>query len=134
MQKIILLLLPLLFIFGCKPSLVKQSFSSADSLVIHFKNEQQGVVTKTVQTTDTKAISRVIEFIDGKTTDQLQCNYDGKMFFFSEGKQIQEVDFNMTEKACTQFSLLINGKLISTKMNPQAIDFFNAQQKGLLFY
>ena len=134
MQKTILLFLPLLFILGCKPSLVKQSFSSADSLVIHFKNEQQGVVTKTVQTADSKAINRVIEFIDGKTADHLQCNYDGKMFFFSEGKQIQEVDFNMTEKDCTQFSLLVNGKLISTKMNPEAIDFFNAQEKGLLFY
>jgi hypothetical protein len=40
----------------------------------------------------------------------------------------------MTEKAFTQFSLLVNGKIINTKMNAEAVDFFNAQQKGLLFY
>lgn len=134
MQKIILLLLPLLILFSCKPSSVRQSFSSADSLVIHFKNEQEGVVNKTIQTTDTKAINRVVEFIDGKSVDHLQCNHDGKMFFFSEGQQIQEVDFNMTEKSCTHFSLLVNGKLISTRMKSEAVDFFNAQEKGLLFY
>ena len=134
MQKIILLLLPLLILFSCKPSSVKQSFSFADSLVIHFKNEQQRVVNKTIQTTDAKAINRIIDFIDGKTVEDFKCGYDGKMFFYSKGLQVQEVDFNIKEETCTHFSMLVNGKLINTKMNSEAVDFLDALEKGLTFY
>ena len=74
---------------SCKQSAIKQSFSSADSLVIHFKDEQAGIVTKTVQTTESKAMSRMIEFIDTKETEQFKCGYDGKMFFYHNGQEIQ---------------------------------------------
>jgi hypothetical protein len=57
---------------SCQHSAIKQNFSSADSLVIHFKDEQAGVVTKTVQTTESKAISRMIEFIDSKRNGSTQ--------------------------------------------------------------
>ena len=79
----------LLFVFSsCKQSAIKQNFSSADSLVIHFKDEQAGVVTKTVQTAESKAINRMIEFIDTKETEQFKCGYDGKMFFYTKGQKI----------------------------------------------
>src|SRR5512139_447543 len=106
------LFIPLsLAICSCKQSAVKQSFSSADSLVIHFKDEQAGAVTKTVQTAESKAINRVIEFIDGKETELFKCGYDGKMFFYDNGKQIQEVDFKMKNDSCNHFAFLLNGKL-----------------------
>ena len=130
----------LLVIFGgilfcsCKQSAITQNFSSADSLVIHFKNEQAGAVTKTVQTAESKAINRLIEFIDAKETEQFKCGYDGKMFFYRDGQQMQEVDFKMKNDSCNHFAFLLNGKLTSTKMSSEAIDFLNALEQGMPTY
>jgi len=57
---------------ACKQSAIKQSFSSTDSLVIHFKDEQAGTVTKTVQTSESNAINRMIDFIDAKETKEFK--------------------------------------------------------------
>ena len=119
---------------SCQHSAIKQNFSSADSLVIHFKDEQAGVVTKTVQTTESKAINRMIEFIDAKETELLKCGYDGKMFFYTKGQKIQEVDFKMKNDSCNHFAFLINGNLMSTKMSGEAIDFLNALEQGMPTY
>ena len=134
MQKNSLFLIPLYFLFSCNPSPVKQSFSSADSLVIHFKNEQEGVVTKTIQTTETKAIHRIVDFMDATTVEHYKCGYDGKMFFYSKGQPVQEADFKMSEEACNHFSFLLDGKLVNTKMKTEAVDFLNALEKGTSFY
>ena len=119
---------------SCQQSAIKQSFSPADSLVIHFKDEQAGVVTKTVQTTESNAMNRLIEFIDSKETEQFKCGYDGKMFFYHKGEKIQEVDFKMKNDSCNHFAFLLNGKLMSTKMNNEAVDFLDALEKGLPTY
>src|SRR6187399_3641379 len=125
----------LFFIFSsCKQSAIKQSFSSADSLVIHFKDEQAAVVTKTVQTTESNAINRMIDFIDAKETEQFKCGYDGKMFFYQKGEKIQEVDFKMKNDSCNHFAFLLNGNLMSTKMSGEAIDFLNALEQGMPTY
>ena len=133
MKKIPILIM-IMILTGCKQSAIKQSFSSADSLVIHFKDEQAGVVNKTVQTTESNAMSRMIEFIDSKETEQFKCGYDGKMFFYHNGQEIQEVDFKMKNDSCNHFSFLLNGKMISTKMNNEAVDFLDALEKGLPTY
>ena len=119
---------------SCQQSAIKQNFSSADSLVIHFKDEQAGVITKTVQTAESKAINRMIEFIDAKETEQFKCGYDGKMFFYTKGQKIQEVDFKMKNDSCNHFAFLLNGKLMKTKMNSEAVDFLDALEKGLPTY
>jgi hypothetical protein len=119
---------------SCKQSEIKQSFSSADSLVIHFKNELAGEITRTVQTADAKAISRMIEFIDKKESELFKCGYDGKMFFYSKGQMAQEVDFKMKDESCNHFAFLLNGKLMSTKMSHEAADFLDALEKGLPAY
>jgi hypothetical protein len=134
MKYLILILFSAITFFSCKQSAVKQSFSSADSLVVYFKNEQAGEITKTVQTTDEKAIRRMIEFIDGMESELFKCGYDGKMFFYSKDKKIQEVDFKMKDKACNHFAFLLNGKLMSTKMSDEAVDFFDAMEKGMPYY
>jgi len=122
------------FFCSCKQSAVKQSFSSADSLVIHFKNEQAGIIIKTIQTTESKAINKMIDFIDAAETENFKCGYDGKMFFYNKGQQIQEVDFKMSDDACNHFAFMLNGKLINTTMKNEAVDFFDALGKGLPFY
>lgn len=119
---------------ACKQSAVKQSFSATDSLVIHFKNEQLGEITKTIQTTDKKAINRVIEFMDGNKSGLFKCGYDGKMFFYNKGERIQEADFKMNDKACNHFAFFLNGELMGTAMSDEAVDFLSALEKGLPFY
>jgi len=123
-----------ILVCSCKQSPIKQSFSSADSLVIHFKDEQAAVVTKTIQTAESKAINRMIDFIDAKETEQFKCGYDGKMFFYNKGQKIQEVDFKMKNDSCNHFAFLLNGKLMSTKMNNEAVDFFDALEQGMPYY
>ena len=133
-MKLISFILFALILYGCASSPVTKSFSPADSLVIHFKNEQAGVITKTVQTAESKAINRIIEFIDGKETGEFKCGYDGKMFFFKEGNKIQEVDFKMTNDSCNHFAFLLGDKLMRTKMSKEAVDFLDALEKGLPVY
>ena len=124
---------------SCKQSAITQSFSSADSLVIHFKDEQAGVVTKTVKTGKSdlrfqQAINRVIEFIDSKETAPFKCGYDGKMFFYKGDNKMQEVDFKIKNDSCNHFSFLLNGKLINTRMSGEAVDFLVALEKDLPIY
>ena len=134
MKNILVFILLLLVFPSCQQSAIKQNFSSADSLVIHFKDEQAGIVTKTVQTTESKAINRMIEFIDAKEMEQLKCGYDGKMFFYQKGQKMQEVDFKMKDDSCNHFAFFLNEKLVSTKMNSEAVDFLDALEKGLPTY
>ncbi|HEY5770976.1 MAG TPA: hypothetical protein VIS75_00055 [Chitinophagaceae bacterium] len=133
MKPYLLIVLVILFC-SCKQSAIKQSFSSADSLVIHFKDEQAGVVTKTVQTAESKAINRMIEFIDAKEAEQFNCGYDGKMFFYNKGQKIQEVDFKMKNDSCNHFFFLLNENRMSTKMSGEAVDFLNALEQGMPIY
>ena len=133
-MKSYLLIVLVILLCSCKQSAIKQSFSSADSLVIHFKDEQAGVVTKTVQTAESKAINRMIDFIDAKETEQFNCGYDGKMFFYNKGQKIQEVDFKMKNDSCNHFFFLLNENRMSTKMSGEAIDFLNALEQGMPTY
>ena len=134
MRYALLLLIITSTLLACKQSAVKKGFSDADSLVVHFKNEDAGEITKTVQTAESKAINRIIEFIDAVETESFKCGYDGKMFFYKEGQRIQEVDFKMKNDSCNHFAFLLDGKLISTKMTSEAVDFFDALEKGLPMY
>ena len=134
MKFYLLVALALILCYSCQQSAIRQSFSSADSLVIHFKDEEAAVVTKTVQTAESKAINRMIEFIDTKETEQFKCGYDGKMFFYTKGQKIQEVDFKMKNDSCNHFAFLLNGKLMSTKMNNEAVDFLDALEQGMPTY
>ena len=76
----------------------------------------------------------MIEFIDAKETEQFKCGYDGKMFFYKNDQQMQEVDFKMKNDSCNHFAFLLDGKLTSTKMSGEAIDFLNALEQGLPTY
>jgi len=134
MKKILPAFIMIMTVAGCKQSAIKQNFSSADSLVIHFKDAQAGLVTKTVQTTESNAMNRMIDFIDAKETEQFKCGYDGKMFFYAKGQKIQEVDFKMKNDSCNHFAFLVNGNLMSTKMSGEAIDFLNALEQGMPTY
>ena len=134
MRLILFLFFTILFFSSCRQSAISTAFSTADSLVIYFKNEQAGEITKTIQTAETKAINRVTAFIDTKESEPFKCGYDGKMFFYSKGIKMQEVDFKMKDAACNHFAFMLNGKLMNTKMSGEAADFFDALEKGLPAY
>lgn len=134
MRTILFSLLIIITATSCGSSAIRKNFSGTDSLVIHFKDEQAGIVTKTVQTTEGSAIRKVTGFIDASVTETFKCGYDGKMFFFKKGQQIQEVDFKMKDKTCNHFAFMMDGKLMSTKMNNEAIDFFSSLESGQLWY
>jgi len=134
MRCIIFLFFTILVFSSCRQSAISTAFSTADSLVIYFKNEQQGKITRTVQTAEAHAIRRVIEFIDGEKSPLYKCGYDGKMYFFKKGEKMQEVDFKMKDAACNHFAFVLNGQLMSTKMSSEAVDFFDALEKGLSAY
>ena len=76
----------------------------------------------------------MIDFIDGKATENFKCGYDGKIFFYSKTFQIQEVDFKMSDEACNHFAFLIDGKPVSTKMKTETVDFLDALKKGIPYY
>jgi hypothetical protein len=76
----------------------------------------------------------VIELIDEKESAAFKCGYDGKMFFYNNGNKIQEVDFRMKDESCNHFVFLLNGKLWSTKMSGEAVDFLNALERGMPYY
>jgi hypothetical protein len=134
MRFVLPLFFSVLLFSACKQSAVTSSFSSADSLVIYFKNEQAGAITKTVQTAEAKAIGRIIDFIDGKESEAFKCGYDGKMFFYTKGQKMQEVDFKMKDQTCNHFAFLLNDKLVSTKLSSEAVDFLHALEKGMPVY
>ena len=134
MKTYLIISLVAVLLCSCKQSAIKQTFSSADSLVVHFKDEQTGTITKTVQTAESKAINRIIEFIDAKETELFECGYDGKMFFYRKGQRMQEVDFKMKNDSCNHFTFFLNEKRIATKMSSEAVDFLDALEKGLPTY
>ena len=133
-MKFLLLILTSFILLSCNESAIRKSFSSADSLVIHFKDEQKGEVLKTVQTAEKKAIGRLSDFIDAPATQEFKCGYDGKMFFYKGDSLIQEVDFQMKNEQCRHFVFLLDGKLMSTRMNQEATDFLDALSRGLPTY
>jgi hypothetical protein len=90
MKKILPAFIMIMAVAGCKQSAIKQSFSSTDSLVIHFKDEQAAVVTKTVQTTESNAINRMIDFIDAKETEQFNADMMEKCFFIKKEKNYRK--------------------------------------------
>ena len=119
---------------SCSESAVSKSFRNADSLVIHFKDEQAGKVLKTVQSAEAKAIGRMADFIDAPAVEQYKCGYDGKMFFYKNDQLVQEVDFQMKQEQCRHFVFQLDGKLMSTRMNQEATDFLDALERGLPTY
>ena len=137
MRSSVLLLsaISLFFIFNsCKESKVHTSFSQADSLVIHFKDRAGTQIEKTVETSAQKAISRMADFIDAPATQMFKCGFNGKMFFFKNDNLVQEVDFQYELEECRHFVFMLEGKLMSTRMNNEATDFLDALKRGLPVY
>ena len=103
MKNFFIPLLVICSVAACKSSAVKQSFSSADSLVIHFKNEQAGVITKTnfiIQ----EFVKEVFESLSIKAENQqidfsIKKGCESPLTVFADKEKIRQVMINLLDNS-----------------------------------
>lgn len=119
---------------SCSRSGISKKLSGSDSLVINFTAPNSEEVIKTVTATEKNAIRRVKQFIDGKSSEQFQCGYDGNLIFFSKGQPVLPVVFKYSEEGCRHFVFELGDSLISTRMSNEAADFLESLKEGRSYY
>jgi hypothetical protein len=134
MRKIILPLLAIvLLMVSCAKSEIRKKLSEADEVVISF-SEKNNPVRKTVSTSASSPISRIIDFIEGKEDEGGACTEnDGVILFNKGGGTLQIVTFTYIDE-CRQFYFTMDGKTYKTVMKKEAVDFFKALAAGKDIY
>ena len=122
------------FLASCGTPAVKSKLSGSDSVVIHYYFPATDSVSKTINTTQKAAINKLIGFADGPKSEKYKCGYDGDMVFYKQNQQTQSVKFKYKDKSCRHFLMDIDGKLVSTKLNNEAFDFFTSLDQGKDYY
>lgn len=122
------------FIYGCGNSVVSKKLEGSDSLVIHYYAQGTDSTIKTINTTQKTAIRRLVDFIASKETETSKCGFDGNLVFFKDNKVILPVIFQYRNKDCSQFTMEIDGKTISTRLSNEAFDFFTSLDQGKSYY
>jgi len=129
-----MLLLGSSLLLSCNNSSLSKKLKGSDSLVISFNYPNTDSVVQTVNTTERKAIRRLLQFVDSKETEQYKCGYDGTMTFFIQGKLVLPVVFKYSEEGCHHFLFDEDNKLRSTKMSNEAADFLKSLAEGKSWY
>lgn len=129
-MRYLLIGLPAAILLSCNPSVTEKKLKGCDSLVITFNMPGSDSVIRTVHTTDTRAIQKMARFLDGRSTEQYKCGYDGNMLFFKAGNQVMPVVFRYTDKDCRHFVYDLDNKVVSTAMDPEAADFLESLSAG----
>ena len=71
-----------------------KQLSGSDSLVINFNTPQTDNIEKTMTTTESKAIKKLMNYVDGKTAGAYKCGYDGNLMFYKKRILLGDVSFN----------------------------------------
>ena len=122
-------------LYACGPkSAVHKQLSGSDSLVINFNKPQTNEISKTVSTTEKKAINKLVHFIDDKPSTAYKCGYDGNLLFYKKGQLMGDVVFNFSGDGCHHFIQDINGTLTPTAMSNEAADFLKSLSEGKNWY
>ncbi len=129
-----MLLLGSSLLLSCNNPSLSKKLKGSDSLAISFYYPNTDSVVQTVNTTERKAIRRLLQFVDGKETEQYKCGYDGTMTFFIQGKLVLPVVFKYSEEGCRHFLFDEDNKLRSTKMSNEAADFLKSLAEGKSWY
>lgn len=124
----------LIFLFACQPSAVGKKLKGCDSLVITFNQPGTDSVLNVVSTTETDAIQKVARFLDGKAAGSRSCDYNGHMLFFKGGLQVLPVVFKYSSDSCREFVFDLDNKVMSTKMENEAVDFLQSLSGGKNWY
>lgn len=133
-MKCIVYIMAAVFFISCNRSAISKKLAGCDSLVITFNAPNTDSVINLVSTTETKAIQKLAGFLDGKSTEQFKCGYDGNMLFFKGGKQVLPVVFRFSEEGCRHFLFDLDNKVISSGMSNEAVDFLQSLQAGKTSY
>ncbi len=126
----------LIIISSCTSSgsAVGDQLSGSDSLVINFNTPQSNTIAKTMNTTEDKAIKKLIRFTDGKAGEAYKCGYDGNLMFYKKGILVGDVSFNYSGDGCHHFIMLLDDKLTPTAMSNEAADFLKSLGEGKGWY
>ena len=119
-----------ILLVSCSSSAVGKKLKGCDSLVITFNAPNSDSVVNVVSTTETKAISKLARFMDGKPAEQYKCGYDGNMIFFKAGHQVLPVVFKYSEEGCRHFMFDLDNKVMSNQMSNEAVDFLKSLAEG----
>ena len=113
-------------------SVISKQLSGSDSLVINFNIPQTDSLAKTMTTTESKAINKLIKYADAKTAEAYKCGYDGNLMFYKNSILVGDISFNYSGDGCRHFNMLVNDKLTPTAMSNEAVDFLKslAEDKG----
>ena len=134
-MKTLSILALLIFLSACSDnSAVSKQLSGSDSLVINFNTPQTNNIEKTMTTTESKAIKKLILYADGKTTKAYKCGYDGNLLFYKKGVLLGDVSFNYSGDGCHHFIMLVNDELAPTAMSNEAADFLKSLAEGRGWY
>jgi hypothetical protein len=135
MMKAIFSVIVAVSLFSCgNPSAISKKLSGSDSLVITFNVADGDSVLNIVSTTEKNAIRKISGFLDGKSTGQDQCGYDGNMKFYKNGSQVLPVIFKYSNDSCRQFLFEVDNKVMSTKMSNEAVEFLKSLVEGRGWY
>jgi hypothetical protein len=131
--KIFLVILTAVACYSCNSSTsaISEHLKNADSVVINLRSTSTtDTATKMFNTKDKKALQKLTHYLNGKTANNYQCNYDGKMIFYAGQQELQTVDFNYSNSQCRHFTYTIKGEAMEVRMNDEGADFFNALATG----
>ena len=133
-MRLIFFFIPILYLYSCsKPSAITRQLSGSDSIAINF-NHTDGTIQKTVSATEPNAIKKLLQFVDSKPTTPYNCGYDGNILFFKNGKISGDISFNFTGVGCRHFIIELNGQLMATTLNNEAVDFLQSLREGKDWY
>lgn len=130
MRNCFLIILIILFASCSGKSGISKQIDGSDSLVIHFNAPHTNNIIKSVTTTETNAIKKLIHFTDGKYFRIVKCGYDGNLLFYKKGNLSGDISFNYTTDSCRHFIFLIDKKLTATTMSNEAADFLKSLAEG----
>ena len=135
-MRTILLLAVVIILASCggSGSAISKQLSGSDSLVINFNTPQTNNIEKTMTTTESKAIKKLILYADGKTTEAYKCGYDGNLMFYKKGILVGDVSFNYSGDGCHHFIMLVNDELTPTTMSNEAANFLKSLAEGKGWY
>ncbi len=135
-MRVILLFTTVIILASCggSDSAVGKQLSGSDSLVINFNTPQTNNIEKTMTTTESKAIKKLIRFTNGKAGEAYKCGYDGNLMFYKNGVLMGDVSFNYSGNGCHHFIILVNDELTPTTMSNEAADFLKSLAEGKGWY
>ena len=102
---------------------IKDQIINSDSLAINYFSGDGSMDTvvaiKIIR--DKQIISQMVAFIGEESIKgNNKCGYDGSLHFFKMNRVIQDINFQMNDARCRQFSFLLEGKIAYTDLSQEA--------------